>query len=103
MVVTVFRSRLRASVDATELEAVGTRMFEIASHMPGFVSYKDFAAEDGEFVSVVEFESLATLEAWREQAEHRVAQQRGREAFFAEYHIQVCETVRDYAWRCEAP
>ena len=102
MIVTVFRSRLRPSFDATELDAIGTRMFELASAMPGFVSYKDFAAEDGELVSVVEFESLATLAAWREQTEHRAAQPRGREAFFAEYHIQVCETVRDYAWRCDA-
>ena len=30
--------------------------------MPGFLSFKDFAAADGESVSIVEFESLETLE-----------------------------------------
>jgi heme-degrading monooxygenase HmoA len=77
---------------------IGGKMYEIASSMPGFVSYKDFAAEDGESVTIVEFESMQTLEAWRNHPEHRQAQQRGREAFFSEYHIQVGEAVRDYSF-----
>lgn len=95
MVVIVFRSRVRASVDE-ELGRVGARMYELASSMPGFLSYKDFAAEDGENVTIIEFESLETLAAWREHPEHKVAQGRGRTEFFSEYHIQVCTPVRDY-------
>ena len=71
-------------------------MYELASKMPGFVSYKDFTAEDGENVTIVEFESLETLAAWRDHPEHKRAQARGRAEFFSEYHIQVCTTVRDY-------
>ena len=97
MIVIVFRSRLREGVDLGELARLGGRMYELASAMPGFVSYKDFAAEDGENVSIVEFESLETLEAWRTHPEHRAVQQRAREALMSEYHIQVCQTVRDYA------
>lgn len=59
---------------------------------------KDFTAEDGKGVAVVEFESLATLQAWREHPEHRIAQRQARERFFAEYRIQVCTPVRDYAF-----
>ena len=65
MVVVVFRSRLRPGVDPAPLEPVGVRMYQHASAMPGFISYKDFAAPDGEGVSIVEFESLETLAAWR--------------------------------------
>ena len=79
MVVTVFRSRLRDGVDMAALEALGARMYELASAMPGFVSYKDFAAQDGELLTLIEFESMDTLTAWRDQPEHRVAQQRGRD------------------------
>lgn len=99
MVVIVFRSRLRDGIDLGELERMGGRMYELASRMPGFVSYKDFASADGENVSIVEFESLASLEAWRTHPEHRAVQARAREAFMGEYHIQVCETVRDYGFR----
>ena len=102
MVVIVFRSRLRAGVDFEELARLGSRMYELASAMPGFRSYKDFAAEDGENVSIVEFDSIETLEAWRTHPEHRTVQQRGREALMSEYHIQVCETVRDYGFSAPA-
>jgi heme-degrading monooxygenase HmoA len=96
MVVIVFRARLKPDVDHGALAEVGQRMYELASSMPGYISYKDFVAEDGENVSVIEFESLETLAAWREHPEHKVVQQRGRDEFFAEYRIQVCAPVRDY-------
>jgi heme-degrading monooxygenase HmoA len=96
MVVTVFRSRLRAAADLAALEALGARMYAIASAMPGFVSYKDFSAADGESVTLVEFADEPSLLAWRHHPEHLEAQRLGRERFFAEYHIQVCSTLRDY-------
>jgi heme-degrading monooxygenase HmoA len=98
MVVVVFRSRLKPEADHEALAQLGQRMYELAAAMPGYVSYKDFAAEDGESAAIVEFESLETLAAWREHPEHRAAQQRGREEFFAEYHIQVCTPVRAYGF-----
>jgi len=102
MVVVVFRSRMRQDIPEEklgELGAMAQRMYELASGMPGFISYKDFVAEDGENVSVVEFESPETLAAWRDHPEHKLVQARGRTDYFAEYHIQVCSPVRDYSFR----
>lgn len=108
MVVIVFRSRMRQDLPEAplgELGAMAQRMYELASAMPGFVSYKDFVAEDGENVSIVEFESPEALAAWRNHPEHVLAQARGRAEFFAEYHIQVCAPVRDYSfhWKDGGP
>jgi heme-degrading monooxygenase HmoA len=94
MVIVVFRSRLRPGVDVTALEQLGIRMYGLATKMPGFVSYKDFGATDGESVSIVEFESPETLAAWRHHPEHVEAQRLGRERYFAEYRIDVCTPVR---------
>jgi heme-degrading monooxygenase HmoA len=99
MIVIVFRSRLREEVDQEELLKLGEYMYRLASDMPGFISYKDFMAEDGEIVTIVEFESLETLAAWKEHPEHLKAQQRGRDEFFSEYHIQVCQPVREYEFK----
>jgi hypothetical protein len=41
-------------------------MYSIAAAMPGYISYKDFAAEDGETVSIVESIRRNSLAAWRE-------------------------------------
>jgi len=59
VVVIVFRSRIRPGTEEG-LVADGTRMYELASAMPGFVSYKDFAAQDGENVTIVEFDTSST-------------------------------------------
>ncbi len=55
MIVTVFRSRLRPGV-RDEYVALVDRMNEIAKTMPGYVSHKGYFAEDGERVTIVEFE-----------------------------------------------
>lgn len=98
MVVVVFRTRLKPGVEA-DLELLGARMYGIASGMSGFVSYREYQAADGESVAIVEFENLETLAAWREHPEHRKAQAAGRERFFAEYRVTVCDAVRDYSFK----
>ena len=97
MVITIFRSRLRPEHEA-EYAEWAARMHDLAVKMPGFVSIKTFAAEDGERVSLVEFESEEAVRHWREQADHRLAQELGRKAFYSEYRVQVCQPIRDYSF-----
>jgi len=103
MVVVVFRSRLREGVDLTRLSAVGARMYELASSMPGFLSYKDFVAEDGESVSIVEFEDDASVLAWHAHPEHRAVQELARAEYFAAYHVQVCAPIRERRFPTKTP
>lgn len=97
-VIVVFRSRLREDVDLVALDEAGTRMYELATAMPGFLSYKDFSAEDGELTSIIEFADMDSLLAWRHHPEHVAMQQRGREEFFAAYEIDVCQPLRSYSF-----
>lgn len=98
MVVTVFRSRLKPGMEA-EIEPVGARMYELASSMPGFISYREYQSDDGESVALVEFDSKDSLAAWRNHPEHLAAQAQGRSRWFADYRIQVCEVVREYSFK----
>ena len=77
------------------MEKVGARMYELAAAMPGFISYREYAAADGEGVAIVEFESQKALAAWRNHPEHLQAQAAGRDRYFSEYRITVCESVRE--------
>lgn len=91
-VVTVFRSRLRPE-SVEEYAETAARMAELARAMPGYVDHKAFTAEDGERVTVVTFADAESQKAWRTHLEHRVAQRRGREAFYAEYSLQVADVT----------
>jgi heme-degrading monooxygenase HmoA len=96
MVITIFRSRLRED-NREAYHQVAARMHELAQKMPGFVSIKTFNAPDGERVSIVEFESEDTHNAWRRHPEHQEAQLKGRELFYSEFQVQVCKLERAYA------
>ena len=92
--VVVFRSRLMPGVEQEYAPRVA-EVLSWAEKMPGFRSIKDFGAIDGERVAVIEFESAETLEAWRTHAGHLKAQQEGRDRFYSEYSLQICEQVRE--------
>ena len=95
MLLVVFRAR--AHMDVIEESAViGEELKAIAQSMPGFVDYKEFAAEDGEFVTIVMFEDAESLRAWREHPRHREAIRLGYERWMSSYDISVCEVKRRY-------
>jgi heme-degrading monooxygenase HmoA len=94
MLVIVFRSRLKPGISA-DYAALAQRMTALAHTMPGFVSEKNFVADDGERVTVVEFEHADGLHAWRTNPEHIAAQKLAREKFYTNYHIQVCTLDRE--------
>jgi uncharacterized protein with NRDE domain len=45
-------------------------------------------------VTLVTFANAESQRAWRAHPDHRLAQQAGRDRFYAEYSIQVCECTR---------
>jgi heme-degrading monooxygenase HmoA len=90
MIVTVFRSRLRPG-HQDEYGATLERMRALAVSMSGYISHKTFTADDGERVTIVEFESEEALRAWRMHPEHRAAQKAGRDRFYLEYSISSAE------------
>lgn len=93
MVLTVFRNRLRP--DAQEYPQWAERIGNLARGMPGFISHKTFVAEDGERVTIVEFESEDAQRAWRMQPDHVKAQKKGRAAFYSEFRLQICSVQRE--------
>jgi heme-degrading monooxygenase HmoA len=92
-VVTVFRSRVRPEATA-EYEARAAEMLDLATTMPGLVDVKSFTADDGEHVTLATFSDPESQRAWREQADHRRAQRAGRDRFYAEYRVQVCDCTK---------
>ncbi len=100
MIVVVFRSRLNPGVEA-EYGPRASEILELAKRQPGFVSFQGFSSDDGERVAIVEFETIEHVEAWAQHAEHRVAQQQGRDRFYAEYSLQICEPIRNSTFQRE--
>jgi heme-degrading monooxygenase HmoA len=97
MIVTIFRSRLNPGVQE-EYAPMARQMSDLAKTIPGYVAHKGFVAEDGERVTIVEFETEEALHEWRRHPEHAKAKRRGIESFFSDYKFQICHVMRDRTW-----
>ena len=95
MMVIVFRARRTEAGLGEEYLHWFRRMSEIAVTMPGYISHKGYVAEDGERLSLFEWESAESLKAWAHHPEHVPTKQLGREKFYSAYRLQVCEVVRE--------
>jgi len=101
-IVTVFRSRLRPDLDVdADYAPLAGEMAATARAMPGFVDVREYAASDGERLTVVVFESRETHNAWRDHVAHRQAQRLGRERFYSNYELQVCEVLYERRFSAE--
>ena len=73
----------------------------------GFVSIERFESitSPGRFVSLSFWRDEESLRAWRNLAEHREAQAKGRGGIFSGYRLRVAGVLRDYshAERGQAP
>ena len=70
------------------------RMDELAAQQPGYLGIE--AARDGIGITVSYWADEDAARAWKQVAEHLVAQQRGRDVWYADYRVRVAVVHRDY-------
>lgn len=100
MILTIFRSRLKQGITREYDEQVQITA-PLAEASPGFLGHKMFVADDGERITVVEFESLEAQRAWSLTHEHKEAAKSGRRHFYANYKIQICSVLRESSFSAE--
>lgn len=73
----------------------------------GFISVERYESltEKGKLLSLSTWRDEAAVRAWRNVADHRAAQSKGRNGVLAGYRLRVASVSRDYGMdlRAEAP
>lgn len=73
----------------------------------GFIRSERFTSlvSEGKLLSLSVWESEEAVDKWRNQTEHRISQQQGRDSIFESYTITVTSKIRSYSNidRTEAP
>ena len=90
----VFRSRKRADMDAEAYAADAKLMEALARTQKGFIAYRSYKAEDGETLSMSEWESEEDARAWQRNLEHAAVQRRGRTDYYESYTVYSCVDPR---------
>jgi heme-degrading monooxygenase HmoA len=74
--------------------AMSRRMDALAAEQPGYLGIE--SARDGLGITVSYWADEAAAAAWKQVAEHLVAQQRGRDVWYSDYRVRVAVVHRDY-------
>jgi heme-degrading monooxygenase HmoA len=86
---------------------IAAELRPLLDEIDGFISIERFESisETGKMLSLSFWRDEQAVESWRQLAEHRLAQQRGRAEVFADYRLRVAHVLRDYGMfaRDEAP
>ena len=101
MFLVVFRNRKRADLDAAAYDDDAARMLALAEGQPGFVSFKSYAADDGEVIALSEWASAEAAQAWGRHPDHAPVQGRGRAEYYQDYTLFACDNPRIH--RFESP
>lgn len=74
--------------------AMAQQMVELAASQPGFLGIE--SARESLGITVSYWESLEAIRHWKINAEHRQAQQLGREKWYSRFCVRVAKVERDY-------
>ena len=74
--------------------AMASRMGVLASQQPGYLGMESARETIGITVSYWTTDSAAA--SWKGVAEHMIAQQLGRDAWYLDYRVRVCTVTRSY-------
>lgn len=72
------------------------RMVELAAEQKGFLGVESVRNAEGFGITVSYWASEEAIKAWRMNAEHRIAQERGREEWYAAYSLRIAKVERVY-------
>jgi len=71
------------------------QMLELASKQPGFLGFESARQEIG--ISISYWSSLEAIRAWKENAAHRIAQDRAKD-WYRSFRVRVCRVEREYGF-----
>lgn len=71
-------------------------MVELAQQQPGYLGHE--SVRDGLGITVSYWESLEAIRHWKQNAEHLIAQQKGRTDWYSAHKTRICKVEREYGF-----
>lgn len=72
------------------------RMVELAAQQSGFLGVESVRGADGFGITVSYWSSAEAISAWKANAEHLIAQEMGKRAWYQHYEVRVAKVERAY-------
>lgn len=82
--------------DDNGYENMATRMLALAAQQPGYLGVESARGTDGSGITVSYWSDLESIAAWKRNAEHQVAQNKGRTTWYSNYTVRIARVERAY-------
>jgi heme-degrading monooxygenase HmoA len=90
----IFTSQ-RTSVGDEAYAAMADRMVELASEQPGFLGVESTRDVHGQGITVSYWQTLEAIRSWGHQAEHRIAQRKGKSDWYEAFRLRICRVEHE--------
>lgn len=97
MYVVIFKAEI--SQFDKEYDRMAARMRELAISEYGCLEFVATTEENRE-VALSYWDSAEQIKAWRDNAEHELAQQKGQDQWYKHYTVEVAQIERAYGREC---
>ena len=103
MIAVIFEVEMKAG-RAQEYFDLATKLRPKLEKIDGFISVERFESliNKGKYVSLSFWRDEDAVKTWKAHAEHKSAQQRGKNEIFSDYRIRVAEVLRDYGMQSDS-
>jgi heme-degrading monooxygenase HmoA len=89
----VIFTSIRTHVDEG-YEEMAIKMVELAQQQHGYLGVESARNETG--ITVSYWKDLQSIKQWKQQTDHLLAQQLGRQKWYEAYKTRICLVERDY-------
>ena len=88
----IFTSTLTSNTEG--YNEMSKKMEALAKKQDGFLGID--SAREGVGITVSYWESLEAIKTWKQNSEHLLAQQKGKEQLYSWYNTKICKIEREY-------
>ncbi len=95
----IFASTRRPAEGDDGYAAMADRMAALAARQPGYLGAESARDAGGFGITVSYWRDEAAIAAWKVEAEHRIAQETGRDRWYDAFTLRVARVERQSTWR----
>lgn len=95
----IFTSK-RTDFAEKEYGVVADHMVELAREQPGFLGIESVRDGLGIGITVSYWSSLDAIKQWKKNAEHQMAQKKGKSDWYESFITRISKVERDYSFKC---
>lgn len=85
------------SDDISGYDEMAQKMEMLAKKQAGYLGIESARETIG--ITVSYWESLEAIKQWKQNSEHLLAQEKGRNQWYNWYHVRICRVEREYGFK----